>query len=52
LREIHHIGGAEDQHEAERDQRVDGTDAYAGKEQLQYKIHENARLGEADQLCR
>ena len=35
LREIHHIGGAEDQHETERDQRIDGADADAGEEQLQ-----------------
>ena len=34
LGEIHHIGGTEDQHEAERDQRVDGADTDAGKEQL------------------
>ncbi len=39
LREIHHIGGAEDQHEAERDQRIDGADADAGEQQLQYDIH-------------
>ena len=35
LREIHHVGGAEDQHEAERDQRVDRADADAGEQQLQ-----------------
>jgi hypothetical protein len=39
LREIHHIGGAEDQHEAERDQRIDRADADAGEQQLKYDIH-------------
>ena len=34
LREVHHVGGAEDQHDAERDQGIDGADADAGKEQL------------------
>ena len=44
LREIHHIGGAEDQHKAECDQRIDRADADAGKEQLKSKIHlESAR---------
>ena len=46
LREIHHIGGAEDQHEAERDQRIDGADADAGEEQLKSKIHESGSVGE------
>jgi len=31
LREIHHVGSAEDQHEAERDQRVNRADAYTGE---------------------
>src|ERR1700731_3164013 len=43
LGEVHDVGGAEDQHEAERYQRIDGADADTGKEQLQYEIHENAR---------
>ena len=29
LRKVHHVGGAEDQHEAERHQGVDGADADA-----------------------
>ena len=39
MREVHHVGGAEDQHDAERDQRIDGADADAGKEQLKDEIH-------------
>ena len=39
LREVHHAGGAEDQHEAERHQRIDGADADAGEEQLQDEVH-------------
>ena len=34
LREIHHVGGAEDQHETERDQRIDRADADSGEQQL------------------
>ena len=34
LGEIHHVGGTEDQHEAERDERVDGADTDAGKKEL------------------
>ena len=41
LREVHHVGGAEDQHETERDQRVDGADADAGEQQLQEEIHDS-----------
>jgi hypothetical protein len=40
LGEIHHIGRAEDQHEAERHQRVDGADADAREEKLQGEIHD------------
>src|SRR5882724_8559662 len=43
LGEVHDVGGAEDQHEAERYKRIDGADADTGKEQLQYEIHESAR---------
>ena len=43
LGEIHHIGGAEDQHEAERDQRIDGADADAGEQQLKDEIHRALR---------
>ena len=34
LREIHHVRGAEDQHETERDQRIDRADADSGEQQL------------------
>ena len=56
LREIHHVGGAEDQHETERDQRIDRADADAGEQQLECEIHENARSERnqqfADNACR
>ena len=39
LREIHHVRGAEDQHEAERHQGVDGPDADAGEEKLESEVH-------------
>jgi len=42
--------GAEDQHKAERDQRVDGADADTSEKQLEYEIHENARRGELKAL--
>ena len=45
LREVDHVGRTEDQHEAERDQRIDGADADAGEEQLQYEVHEGAGPG-------
>ncbi len=50
--EIHHIGGAEDQHETERDQRVDGPDADAGKQQLKDEIHDKLRLGGTQRIRR
>ncbi|GAC1334241.1 MAG: hypothetical protein NVSMB26_16660 [Beijerinckiaceae bacterium] len=39
MREVDHVGGAEDQDEAERNKRIDGTDADAGKQQLQHEAH-------------
>lgn len=39
LREIDDVGGAEDQHETERHQRIDRADPDAGEEKLQDKIH-------------
>ncbi len=42
LREIDDAGGAKDQHEAERDERVDRADAEAREQQLQNEIHQVA----------
>ncbi|BAQ46434.1 tungsten-containing formylmethanofurandehydrogenase, subunit B [Methylobacterium aquaticum] len=39
LREVHHVGGAEDQHEAERHERVDGADADPREEKLEDEVH-------------
>jgi hypothetical protein len=39
LREIHDIGRAEDQNEAERNERVDRTDADPRKEELEGYVH-------------
>ena len=39
LREVHHPGGADQQHEAQADQRVDAADAEAREQQLQEDGH-------------
>src|SRR5262249_12147104 len=44
LGEVHHIGGTEAQHEGERDERVDGADTDAGKEELEGEIHDKLLL--------
>ena len=49
LAEIHHAGGADQQHETERDQRIDRADAEAGEQQLQQDVHGRLR---ADRVSR
>ena len=51
LGEIDHVGRAKDQHEAERDERIDRADADALEEELEDEIHERAYLTAAANLA-